>query len=57
MPVGKTEMGFIDNHCKDVGILDIPGRRVAGLQALMMKEELHLPSNATQSLLFTFHLK
>lgn len=27
MPVGKTEMGFIDNHCKDVGILDIPGRR------------------------------
>lgn len=56
MPLGKTEMGFIDITAKTLVFWTLLEGMIARLQVLVMKEELHFPTNATQLLLFIFHL-
>lgn len=56
MPVGKTKMGFIDIAKTFVFWMLLEGK-ITRLQVVVIKEELHFLSIATQSLLFIFHLE
>jgi hypothetical protein len=48
MPVGKTEMGFIDINARMLVFWTLLKREIAKLQVVVVKEELHFLSNATQ---------
>lgn len=43
MPVGKTEMGFIDITTKTLVFWTLLEGEIARLQVVVMKKELHFP--------------
>lgn len=57
MPVGKTEVGFIDITMRTLVFWPLLKEEIVRLQVLLMKEELHFLSNAIQPLLFIFHFE
>lgn len=57
LPVGKTEMGFIDITAKMLVFWTLLVGETARLQVVVMKEELHFLANITQSWLLIFHFE